>query len=77
MKPSTTGGAKQSYRRITHSDTMHPMTARSSEDRALPDNEAGAITRDVAAYYARHPELKQSWKKTRHAIARNPTRRYP
>lgn len=75
MKPST--GAKQSIRRLTHSDTMRPMTARSSEDRGLPDNEAGAITRDVAAYYDRHPEMKQSWKQTRHAIARNPNRQYP
>lgn len=74
MKPTV---AKQSYRKLTHSDTMHPMTARSSEDRGLPDNEVGAITRDVAAYYERHPEMKQSWKKTRHAIARNPNRIHP
>lgn len=70
-------GAKQSYQRLIHSDTMRPMTARSSEDRGLPGNEAGAIVRDVKAYYDENPELKQSWKKTRHAIAKNPNRIYP
>ena len=52
------------------------MSARSSEDRGLARDEVGAITCDVAAYYDRHPEMKQSWKKTRHAIARNPTSHY-
>lgn len=72
----TSAGIKQSIRKLTHSDTMHPMSARSSEDRGLARDEVGAITCDVAAYYDRHPEMKQSWKKTRHAIARNPTSHY-
>ncbi len=55
---------------------MRPLTARSSEDRGLARGEAGAIARGVAAYYNENPEKKQPWKKTRHAIARNPTSHY-
>lgn len=66
MKP---GNNKQSYRRITHSDTMHPMTARDSESRGLSRGEAGAIERGVDAYYEEHPEFKRPWKQTR-GIAR-------
>lgn len=74
MKPT---GAKQSVRKLTHSNVMRPLTARSSEDRGLARGEAGAIARGVAAYYNENPEKKQPWKKTRHAIARNPNRIYP
>lgn len=60
--------SRQSYRQIIHSDVCHPLTQGAAQERAVERSEVGKMSRQVDAYYAKHPELKQPWKRRRPAV---------